>query len=63
MSTLCNGSCQPSKARMTEGLKVTSKKQVRYVKTTLSSFLRSASKPPYAGNVECMRPNRRHVKG
>ena len=42
MSTLCKGSCQPSKARMTEGVKAASKTQVGYVKTTLSSFRHSA---------------------
>ena len=39
---IAKGSCQPSKARMTEGWKAVSKTQVRYGKATLSSFRHSA---------------------
>ena len=42
MAPIVKGSCQPSKARMTEGLKATSKNQARYGKATLSSFRHSA---------------------
>ncbi|MBR5717729.1 MAG: hypothetical protein IKX16_01770, partial [Clostridia bacterium] len=42
LAPIAKGSCQPSKARMTEGLKAVSKTQVRYGKATLSSFRHSA---------------------
>ena len=42
LAPIVKGSCQPSKARVTEGLKATSKNQARYRKATLSSFRHSA---------------------